>query len=296
MNKSLGSIQHFINNKNLSMLWEVLLDELQLNSLNSSPIIQNIKTVFDGNIDLFKTRANPNMGLMSLNKQFLNQVLIAVNQLFPNLKQEQMLKRINIGDEVIDEPYRVEDIHNARQSNFEKQVLNKRNEFENSINIKKPKPIDFADKVEPELKITEMEALIAETMAKRKFDIDQLQEQNITTKSIVKTIPKTEKSVSFNDNITHIESYQDNNNSNNSNSNNNDNNITIVVEENIINTNNIFSKLKKNKPDTVIEQKIIEKSETSQDIKILEEKINNLSIKLDKLITIVEYINSKINN
>jgi hypothetical protein len=294
MNKSLGTIQHFINNKNLSMLWEVLLDELQLNSLNSSPIIQNIKTVFDGNIDLFKTRANPNMGLMSLNKQFLNQVLIAVNQLFPNLKQEQMLKRINIGDEVIDEPYRVEDIHNARQSNFEKQVLNKRNEFENSINIKKPKPIDFADKVEPELKITEMEALIAETMAKRKFDIDQLQEQNITTKSIVKTIPKTEKSVSFNDNITHIESYQDNNNSNNSN--NNDNNITIVVEENIINTNNIFSKLKKNKPDTDIEQKIIEKSETSQNIKILEEKINNLSIKLDKLITIVEYINSKLNN
>jgi hypothetical protein len=285
MNKSLGSIQHFINNKNLSMLWEVLLDELQLNSPNSGPIIQNIKTVFDGNIDLFKTRANPNMGLMSLNKQFLNQVLIAVNQLFPNLKQEQMLKRINIGDELIDEPYRVEDIQNARQSDFEKQVLNKRNEFDNMINQKKPKPIDFSDKVDPELKITEMEALIAETMAKRKFDIEQLQDQNITTKSIVKSTPKSEKSVSFDDNIRHIESYQDNNNDNNrNNNNNNNNNITIVVEENeenIISSNNIFSKLKKNnKPQTVYET---------------DNKIELINLKIDKLFVIVEQINTTLN-
>ncbi len=285
MNKSLGSIQHFINNKNISMLWEVLLDELQINSSNSGHIIQNIKTVFDGNINLFKTRANPNMGLMSLNKQFLNQVLIAVNQLFPNLKQEQILKRINIGDEVIDEPYRVEDIHNARQNDFEKQVLNKRNEFDNMINQKKPNPIDFADKVEPELKITEMEALIAETMAKRKFDIDQLQGQQINTNNI-KSTSKSEKSVSFDDNVTHIESYQDNNNNNYNNYNNNNNNITIVVEENeenIMSSNNIFSKLKKNKPE--LDEK-----------KILEEKIDNLSIKLDKLITIVENINSRLTN
>jgi hypothetical protein len=282
MNKSLGTIQHFINNKNLSMLWEVLLDELQINSSNSGHIIQNIKTVFDGNINLFKTRANPNMGLMGLNKQFLNQVLIAVNQLFPNLKKEQILKRINIGDEVIDEPYRVEDIHNARQNDFEKQVLNKRNEFDNMINQKKPNPIDFADKVEPELKITEMEALIAETMAKRKFDIDQLQGQQINTNNI-KSISKSEKSVSFDDNVTHIESYQDNNNNNR---NNNDNNITIVVEENeenIMSSNNIFRKLKKNKPEP-------------DEKKILEEKIDNLSIKLDKLITIVENINSRLTN
>ena len=282
MNKSLGSIQHFINNKNLSMLWEVLLDELQLNTPKSGPIIQNIKTVFDGNIDLFKTRANPNMGLMSLNKQFLNQVLIAVNQLFPNLKQEQMLKRINIGDEVIDEPYRVEDIQNARQSDFEKQVLNKRNEFDNMINQKKPNPIDFSDKGEPELKITEMEALIAETMAKRKFDIEQLQDQNITTKNIVKSIPKSEKTVSFNDNITHIENYQDNNNNNN--------NITIVVdenEENIINSNNIFSKLKKNtKPQIILENTIDFKNEIIK----LDKKIDILNEKIDKLFTIIEYI------
>ena len=59
------NIKNFLNSKNVSMLWEVLLDELNINP-NSSTILQNIKTVFDGNISLFTTKANPNMGLMNL--------------------------------------------------------------------------------------------------------------------------------------------------------------------------------------------------------------------------------------
>jgi hypothetical protein len=273
------------------MLWELLLDELQIN-LNSTTIVQNIKTVFDGNINLFKTRANPSAGLMNLNKQFLNQLLIAVNQLFPNLKQEQQLlqqqqqmKRINISEEVLlDEPYKVEDIHNARQTDFEKQFLNKRNEFEKTINAKKPQPIDFSDKAEPDSKITEMESLIAETMAKRKYEIEQLQgmpssqtrtesklDVNLQTKSETKSInKKTEKTVSFNDNVTY--EHIDNNE-------NIENNVTN--EENIINMNNIFSKLKKN---INISQNELDKDKT------LEEKIDKLSQKIDRLFTITEQI------
>ena len=32
------------------------------------------------------------------------------------------MKRISISNEVSDEPYKVEDIHNARQTDFEKQL------------------------------------------------------------------------------------------------------------------------------------------------------------------------------
>jgi hypothetical protein len=290
-NTNTSSIQHFTNPKNLSMLWELLLDELQINP-NSTTIVQNIKTVFDGNINLFKTRANPNAGLMNLNKQFLNQLLIAVNQLFPNLKQEQQLlqqqqqmKRINISEEVLlDEPYKVEDIHNARQTDFEKQFLNKRNEFEKTINAKKPQPIDFSDKVEPDAKITEMESLIAETMAKRKYEIEQLQGQGQgqgqepVTKLSTK---KTEKNVSFSDNITykHIEDNEDNG----------DNQFK---EESNINMNNIFSKLKKNQ--SVIQKQSnneyqLEKEKEKEyykitnEIQILEGKIDKISRQLDTM-------------
>jgi hypothetical protein len=258
------------------MLWEVLLDELHINTTNPGPIFQNIKTIFESNVNLFKVRANPNAGLMNLNKQFLNQLLIAVNQLFPNLKQEQQMKRINISEEVIiDEPYKVEDIQSARQSDFEKQLTNKRTEFENSINGKKPKPIDFSDKVEPELKITEMEALIAETMAKRKFDIEQLQghNQNSEKKSSIK---KPEKTVSFDDNITY--SDIDNNNIITTFKEENEKN-----EENIINTNNIFSKLKKNQQVTQPYTNFKLDKEKEKEIKIEDNKIQLLEDKIDKI-------------
>jgi len=261
------NIKNFLNNKNVSMLWEVLLDELNINS-NSSAILQNIKTVFDGNISLFTTKANPTMGLMNLNKLFLNQVLIAVNQLFPNLKQEQQMKLINISDEVIGEPYKVEDIHNARQTDFEKQVADKRNEFKNSINQNKPQPVDFSDKVEPEMKIMEMEALIAETMAKRKFDIEQIQGTNtnlINTSINVKKPPsvqaKAEKTVSFNDNVTlHIDDY-DYENVNNINNKESD-------------INNIFNKLKKTTPDTNLSE--------------LNNKIDTLVTMMGKILLLLE--------
>lgn len=276
------NIKNFLNNKNVIMLWEVLLDELHINP-NSSTVVQNIKTVFDGNISLFTTRANPNAGLMNMNKLFLNQVLIAVNQLFPNLKQEQQMKLINISEEIIGEPYKVEDIHNARQTDFEKQVSDKRNEFDSSINLKKPQPVDFSDKVEPEMKIMEMEALIAETMAKRKFDIEQIQgtnpnlnpNTNILTKPAIQT--KLEKSVSFNDNVTlHVDDYES---------------INLTETSNIVKeTSNIFNKLKKTAiiKDTTQVQSITPVITTDDKLNQLNNKIEILVQMMGQILSLLE--------
>ena len=277
------NIKNFLNNKNVIMLWEVLLDELHINP-NSSTVVQNIKTVFDGNISLFTTRANPTAGLMNMNKLFLNQVLIAVNQLFPNLKQEQQMKLINISEEIIGEPYNVEDIHNARQTDFEKQVSDKRNEFESSINLKKPQPVDFSDKVEPEMKIMEMEALIAETMAKRKFDIEQIQgtnpnpspNTNVLTKPAIQT--KLEKSVSFNDNVTlHVDDYESIN-------------LTETSKIEKIDTSSIFSKLKKTPLQSITSVQSITPVITTTDAKLgeLNNKIDNLVIMMEKILLLLE--------
>jgi hypothetical protein len=111
---------------------------------------------------------------MNLNKIFLSQIVTAVNRLFPNINQQsQSTKLINISDEIINEPYKVEDIQSARQTEFEAQVNQRRSEFENLVTHKKPKELDFSDKAEIS-KIKEMEALIAETIAKRNFEIDQI--------------------------------------------------------------------------------------------------------------------------
>jgi hypothetical protein len=168
------NVSKFLNKQNLKLLWEVLLDELKIDPTNK-PILTNIRTVFESNINPFtkNTSVNSNVQLVNLNKQFLSQVVIAVNRLFPNLGREQDFKRIQIGSEEVMSPYKIEDIHEARKDDFENQLKIKRNEFENSINLQKPKEMDFTEKID-DGKIKEMDTLIAETIARRNFDIEQI--------------------------------------------------------------------------------------------------------------------------
>ena len=169
-----ANVSKFLNKQNLKLLWEVLLDELRIDP-NNKAILINIQTVFESNIQPFtkNTSINSNIQLVNLNKQFLSQVVIAVNRLFPNLKQEQDFKRIQISNEEVINPYKIEDIHEARKDDFENQLKLKRSEFENSINLQKPKELDFTEKID-DGKIIEMYALIAETIARRNFDIEQI--------------------------------------------------------------------------------------------------------------------------
>ena len=173
LNQNPNQNSRFLTKQNLNLLWDVLLDELHIDPNNKS-IVTNIRTVFESNINPFTKNVNQNAQLVILNKQFLSQVLIAVNRLFPNLKQEQEFKRIQISSEEAAVPYKIEEIRESRQTDFEKQVNLKRADFENSINLNKPKELYFSEKID-DGKILEMDALIAETVARRKFDIEQIQ-------------------------------------------------------------------------------------------------------------------------
>lgn len=184
MNQHTTLQERFTNKKNINLLWNVLLDEFKINNSNKK-IIDDIKIVFESNIKLFITRINPNLNIMELNKQFLSQVVLAVNKLFPNFKntnysqqrnQEENIKRITIHpDEVdtINEPYKIEDIQASRQSEFDKNVEQKRADMENYMIPRKPKELDFSDK-NTDNKITSMDSLIAEKMAQRNLEIEHI--------------------------------------------------------------------------------------------------------------------------
>lgn len=261
----------FLNKDNINLLWDVLLDELHMqNESAPSSIVKGIRSVFETNINPFITRAKPNSNIMELNKLFLAQIITAVNRLFPNLKQ---IRTINISDEVIEkEPYKVEDIQASRQSEFERQMQQKQEEFESIASFKKPAELDFSDK-QNEGKITEMQALIAETIAKRNFEVEQFQNANANSNPNFQSESETWlqstntslKSEKVNANKTALSAseyrkpnYKEPNKrvtwdeeNINTNINNNNNNMELVIEETqpitntIPNTNNIFNKLKK---------------------------------------------------
>jgi len=179
-------LSQFTNKVNINLLWEVLLDELHINMSNKI-LIGNIRTVFESNINPFSSRVNTNINIMEMNKQFLSQVVLAVNRLFPNFAsfsdsnqkqtQEQDIKRIKIYDEEVLEPYKIEDIHASRQSEFEKEVERKRMEMENYMSPEKPRDLDFSDR-NTDSKIKAMDSLVANKMAQRNLEIEQYQNSN----------------------------------------------------------------------------------------------------------------------
>ena len=187
MSNFISPVNQFKNKENLKILWDVLLGELNINISNKS-IISNIRTVFESNINPFTTRVNPKSNIMELNKQFLSQVVLAVNRLFPNFtsfnevnqKQEQNIKRITISNEEVTEPYKIEDIHSSRQSEFEKELEIKRMEMENYMTPQKPKELDFSDK-NSDGRIKAMDSLVADKMAQRNIEIEQFQNNNYNT-------------------------------------------------------------------------------------------------------------------
>jgi hypothetical protein len=264
-----------------------LLDQLEVSPENNV-LTSKIKIIFETNLSHFVTRLKPNVPLVELNKQFLSQVLLAVNKLFSNLKQEQQIKRINIGDEDVTGPYKVEEIHAARQNDFEQQVSQRRMEFESAIIPQKPKALDFSDKTE-EGKIKEMESLIAETVAKRNFDIEIIQNSfntnaidpeswlkpaetsiktekqgfQVTTNKFVPDLSnKSKKNVSWDEPLNDVST---------------DNIQLTIVEKKDPTDNNIFAKLKK-KP--VVDEPIASNSNNNQ----LIEQMTELNKKMDKLI------------
>jgi hypothetical protein len=260
----MSNLSKFNNIPNINLLWDVLLDELCINTSNKT-LVTNIKTVFESNIKLFTARCNPKTHIMELNKQFLSQVVFAVNRLFPNLNkqnQEQNIKKINITNEESSEPYKIEDIQSSRQTEFEKGVERKRMELENYMTPQKPKELDFSYG-DLDGKITEMDSLISEKMVQRNLDIEQLynNSSNIDPETWLKPKETSVKTNRLQNKLTNT----------NTNTNTNDKDLKKKVSFADLNSNNAISNNAINDPSLInIFQKLKRQpviKETDLDIK-----------------------------
>jgi hypothetical protein len=263
MNNFSNLQQQFTNKENLNLLWNVLLDEFNINNSNKK-LINNIKIVFESNINPFILKVNPRSNIMELNKLFLSQVVLAVNKLLTNTNTNtnNVFKRITISDEnILNEPYKIEDIQASRQNNFDKSLEQKRIDLENYMTPQKPKELNFSDN-KSDSKITSMDSLIAEKMAERNLEIKQLHNSNFNT-----TINSDNWLTPQETSLKNEKTFITKNNENNENSRlkyisiDSNNNITLSINEsqpspqnttkkvswNIENepTLNIFNKLKK---------------------------------------------------
>lgn len=252
MLEEMSDIKHFLEKTNMNLLWEVLLDELDVNC-NNDKLIDKIKIIFTTNVNHFVasvSKDNNATKLVELNKQFLSQIILAVKKLL--FSTNSQMKKITIANEEINEPYKIEDIHLSRQHNFESQVEKKRVELEKFMTPEKPKALDFSDK-KKDGKITAMDSLIAEKMAERELDIhttytDYKPDTWLTpTETSVKN-DKQLKKVSWTENVLDLNV-----------------DLNLNQDEDSNSTSSIFNKLKKTQDNVVDKQYITQQSIPLQD-------------------------------
>lgn len=115
----------FSQKENIDMLWEILLDELNVN-INNKPLMTSIRKLFLANISETNTNMNTNkMSLMDLNQRCLSNTLSVIKELYPQLMEEKRSIKI------LEEEY--------------KEALD---DFTKLSKPKSPPPVNFLDQIE----------------------------------------------------------------------------------------------------------------------------------------------------
>lgn len=295
----------FTNKQNTTILYEILLEELKINS--KSNWIPQIKQIFENNIHFFLANANFNNSLLELNKLFLKQTIIAINKLIPNLKND---KKINILSDDIIFPHKIEDIKNIKKDLFDEEFNMKKMEFDSTMNLEKPNAINFSDDYKNE-KIINMEQLLSDKILERDSQIEISIDGSINSTQQNNLIKINFDEMTF-DNQFINENINENININETNSKNEK--INKKVNFNLKEDFEIIPEIKKT---TYEEQKSIvlpkdnslqinhqtpleySKNSTSNQFLPMNEfvkKINDLNSKIDILTKIVEELSSIIKN
>lgn len=189
----------FLSRENVDMLVEILLDDKPNKTQGDvNQIIQEINVFRNTHLN---SSAVSNVSLLELNQQFLkrmiSQTMPSNNNHSSNNSQNMSLQSPsslptvqlpmhNNANMSLQLPsslpnaslqssgYRNEDLKAERLDFFDKQLNQKRQEFESAITLKKPTPPIFEDSKMLDKPISNMEELIAQTMAQRNFDISNI--------------------------------------------------------------------------------------------------------------------------
>lgn len=164
------NISGFLHQDNITTLWEVISDEEIFNFL---PKDSQSKTsqVFLNNIKgFFETERTKTTRLVDMNKKYIMLILNHIRQHFV----QQMPNKIKIStDSPVKELITYEEIQTDRQSQFEKDLTYRQDEFSRAMKPPVPQAPNFTDNLE-EQPIAEMDKLLKEMTAKRNYEVEEI--------------------------------------------------------------------------------------------------------------------------
>jgi hypothetical protein len=157
-----STINSFLSNENVQMLWEVIIDDptVAQNTTTQQLFTQVIPEFYEREKTKYK-------GLMEMNKQFISIIV----DLLHNSQQQS-----KIATSTIKEKITFEELHQERVSQFEQALNARQEEFSQAMTVPLPPVPNFADgKLDTPL--TEMERIIQQTIAERNLEMEKIQKK-----------------------------------------------------------------------------------------------------------------------
>jgi len=230
-------IHTFLQKDNINTLWDVITDE-DIFKFLSRDIQNKISETFLENLKgFFHVESKKNNNLIDMNKKY---ILLILNFIKTNFSQK-LPNKIKIFDDIpLKELITYEEIHNEKISQFDKDLIRRKEEFTNSMTLSVPEMPSFSDNFTDE-PISEMDKIIKEMTLKRNYDVEQINNNYKKDDSWLKPQKTSIKNEKFTNKLINNENNNENNYENKS------KNVTWSDNKEIdINTEeNIFKKLKR---------------------------------------------------
>lgn len=154
----------FLTKQNVSLLWEVIMDNEIMKNKPQNEISQIID-IFNVNLKKFHDSTNNN-NLTDLNKNYITVMMNFINKNFAKSASSSSLS--NQKKPLVT----YEEIQNDRLSKFEKDYNSRQQEFTSAMALPVPPTPDFSDKKDEPL--SEIEVEVKRYMAQRNYDVEQL--------------------------------------------------------------------------------------------------------------------------
>lgn len=135
----------FTGDANISLLWNLISDELQL-ATRDAVYVSNVRQTFEKNLDFYlrstPIATNGSSGaagsLSDQNKRFMAQLVRALKQL--EIIPARSLRQAQVGEEV---PLPFVSSNERDRSVFDQQLMQRQREYERMKTPEQPKPVDF---------------------------------------------------------------------------------------------------------------------------------------------------------
>lgn len=295
------SIKAFTSKDNIQMLWDLISEE-EIFKFLTPDIQNNIYTVFINNIpgffDIEKVRLQY---LVDINKKYIVLILDYIQKNYPYKPGKIVIHN----DPPMKELITYEEIQNERKTKLERDFTRRQEEFEDSMTLKAPHVPEFSEK-DVDKPIKEIDKILKEMQAQRNYEVEKInrtyntseqvdnwlkpQETSLKNDKLMKT--KLETDNNTNNRFKYLNSLDQNFIPNNSKKNvrfDNEDQIKIYNSDiNLVEDDEIFSKLKKVKNQENISLKIEEQNSNEDRISNLEKNMNNLNEKMEIILELLE--------